>query len=166
MNYSNRTFFSKQGITSVQLGKDLNLIVFSSQSSEQCANLSPCLHSVSSNYVFFHFFACAGKWTRGALGSPRMSGHVSLQPLFGNGTIRALLARIWLFSSVPPHVIPQVSSKVSCVVTVSAFVTPRWQASPPVPALASTVHEDLLSMANLFICCTRVYLLQAQPTQH
>lgn len=153
-------------MTGVQLRNYLNLIVFSSQSSEKWANLSPYLHSVSGSYVLFHFLPCASKGTRGTLGSPHMSGHVSLQPLLGNGAIRALLARVWLFSSVSPHVIPQVSGKVSCVVTVCAFVAPRCQASPPVPALAGTVHQDLLSMANLFICCTLVYSQQTQPTPH
>ena len=135
---------------------------------------SPYFHAMDSGHVYFEFLSCAFEGTRWTLASPHMSHHVSLQPLLGNGTIRTLLARVWLLSSVSPHVIPQVSGKVSCVVTVSTFVDlegsacPAWcHASPPVPALVGTVQQHLLSMSNLFICFTLVYLQLAHlmPTQ-
>lgn len=140
-----------------------------------CANLSPELHSMSTADVHFHLLTGAYKGTGGTLSASHVGLHVPLQPLLGNGTVRTLLARVWFFSSVSPHVIPQVSGKVSCVVTISAFVTleggaspPCCHASPPVPGLLGTLHQDLLRMANLFICCTLVYLQKAQPvsTKH
>lgn len=120
--------------------------------------------------VHFHLLSGANKGTSRTLCATQVGLHVPLESLLGNGTVRTLLAREWFFSSVSPHVIPQVSGKVSCVVTISAFVTPEGGASPPcchashpVPALLGTVHQDLLRMANLFICCTLVYQHKEQP---
>lgn len=125
---------------------------------------------MSNTDVHFHLLSGAYEGTGGTPCAPRVGLHVPLQPLLGDGTIRALLAREWFFSSVSPHVIPQVSGKVSCVVTIGAFVTLEGSGSPsccqashPVPALLGTVHQDLLRMANLFICCTLVYQQKAQP---
>lgn len=125
---------------------------------------------MSTAHVHFHLLSRAYKGTSRTLCVPLVGLHVPLQPLLSNGTVRTLLARVWFLSSVSPHVIPQVCGKVSCVVTISAFVTPEGgasppccHASPPVPALLGTVHQDLLRMANLFICCTLAYLQKAQP---
>lgn len=129
---------------------------------------------MSKTDVHFHLLSGTYEGTGGTPRAPRVSLHVPLQPLLGDGTVRALLAREWLFSSVSSHVIPQVSGKVSCVVTVSAFVTPEARTSPscchasqPVPALLGTVvHQDLLRMPNLFMCCTLVINKSHNQCQH